>query len=305
MPLRTKKRPPYPRRLWSLVGFPGDGKSTFAARMAAPLLVVDSDHRFDEVMHLVAGDVLEFDDPRINGLAAPIVDELARAMPEEAVATIVVDSLTQIISPLVQRGVQANLDGENRNKMSSFVAKATAMKLLQDGVSRWGTAVLWIYHLQEGRDARAQSTTTTTIPATELARLQRNLNARLRIVRKSERGSDRLGIHVEWSRTGRQGFTLWDGSGSWEMMPEKLEEAMYDGLDHQSQVRKAGRFSGPPEAIAWSLEQGAFDNEKDARAAYDHVKATHQPASAAEMWELWTMEVHSRLIPASQPDLTF
>jgi ribosomal protein S10 len=29
------------------------------------------------------------------------------------------------------------------------------------------------------------------------------------------------------------------------------------------------------------------------------VKADHQPGSAAEMWELWTMETHSRLIPTA------
>lgn len=301
MALRTKKRPKYPRRLWSLVGFPGDGKSTFAARMATPILVIDSDHRFDEVMHLVAGDVLEFEDARINGLVAPIVDELSRSMPEERVATIVVDSLTQIISPLVQRAVQANLDGEHRNKMAGFVAKATGMKLLQDGVSRWGTDVLWIYHLQEGRDARAQAHTSTSIPATELARLQRNLNARLRIVRKNEQ----LGVHVEWCRTGRQGFTLWDESGVWEMMPEKLEEAMYAGLAQEAQAHRAGRFSGPEEAISWALEQGAFAGDKEARTAYEQVKATHKPANAAEMWELWSMEVHSRLIPAEREAVAF
>lgn len=292
--LRTKKKPRHPRRLWSLVGFPGDGKSTFAARMTAPLLVIDSDHRFDEVMHLVAGDVLELEDRRDNAIVARIVDELAGSMPEEQVATIVVDSLTQIMSPLVQRAVQANLDGENRNKMSSFVAKATAMKLLQDGVSRWGTDVLWIYHLQQGRNAQAQAHTTTSIPATELARLQRNLNARLRIVREK----DRLGIHVDWCRNGRQGMTLWDDSGSWEMMPERIEEAMYADLDQERQAKKASRFSGPDEAIAWAIEQRAFPAEAEARAAYEQLKADHQPANAAEMWELWTMDVHSRLIPA-------
>ena len=293
MAFRTKKKPRYPRRLWSLVGFPGDGKSTFAARMTAPLLVLDSDHRFDEVMHLVAGDVLELEDRRDNALVPRIVDELARHMPEEQVATIVVDSLTQIISPLVQRGVQANLDGENKNKMASFVAKATAMKLLQDGVSRWGTDVLWIYHLQHGRDARAQAQTTTSIPATELARLQRNLNARLRVVRKQKQ----LGIEVEWCRTGRQGMTLWDESGGWEMMPERLEEAMYEGVEQERQARKASRFSGPEEALAWSVAQGAFESVEAARLAYDRVKAARRPANAAEMWELWTMEVRSQLVP--------
>jgi hypothetical protein len=212
-----------------------------------------------------------------------------------------VDSLTQLISPLVQRAVQANLDGENRNKMSSFVAKATGMKLLQDGVSRWGTDVLWIYHLQQGRDAQAQAQTTTSIPATELARLQRNLNARLRIAREGAK----LGVHVEWCRTGRQGMTLWDESGTWEMMPEKLEEAMYDGLPQDQQARRESRFAGPAEAIAWGVEQGAFPNVKQARAAYENVKTSHQPANAAEMWELWTMEVHSRLIPAEEEGIAF
>lgn len=301
MGFRTKQQPSYPRRLWSLVGFPGDGKSTFAARMAAPLLVIDSDHRFDEVMHLVAGDVLELEDRRDNALVPRIVDELAHHMPEEQVATIVVDSLTQIISPLVQRGVQANLDGENRNKMASFVAKATGMKLLQDGVSRWGSDVLWIYHLQRGRDARAQAQTTTSIPATELARLQRNLNARLRVVRQGEQ----LGIEVEWCRTGRQGVTLWDESGTWELMPERLDEAMYAGLDQERQARKASRFTGPDEALAWSVAQGAFAGEQEARAAYDQIKSRHRPANAAEMWELWTMEVHSHLVPLDAVDDRF
>lgn len=301
MGFRTKKQPKYPRRLWSLVGFPGDGKSTFAARMTAPLLVVDSDHRFDEVMHLVAGDVLELEDRRDNALVPRIVDQLARHMPEEHVATIVVDSLTQIISPLVQRGVQANLDGENKNKMASFVAKATGMKLLQDGVSRWGTDVLWIYHLQRGRDARARAQTTTSIPATELARLQRNLNARLHVVRQGEQ----LGIEVEWCRTGRQGITLWDESGNWELMPERLEEAMYAGLDQERQARKASRFSGPEEALAWSVSQGAFADEQEAQAVYRQIKARHRPANAAEMWELWIMEVHSQMLPADEAGEAF
>lgn len=294
MAFTSKKKPKYPRRLWALAGFPGDGKSTFAARMMAPLLVIDSDHRFDEVMHLVAGDVMGLANPADNALIRKIVDQLAQEMPDTQVGTIVVDSLTQLISPLVQRGVMANLHGENTNKMSSFVEKATGMKLLQDGISRWGTDVLWIYHLQRGRDHQAERTVTTTIPATELARLQRNLNARLRVVRER----DRLGIHVEWCRTGRDGFTLWDDSGTWEMMPENLEEAMYDGLDKERRRQKAARFSGPEEAIAWAVDQGVFADTAEAQDAYDRVKKTNKPATAGEMWELWIMEVHSRRIPA-------
>ena len=44
-----------------LVGDPGAGKSTFAAQMAGPILVVDADHRFQEVARLSAGDIYTVD----------------------------------------------------------------------------------------------------------------------------------------------------------------------------------------------------------------------------------------------------
>ena len=100
-------------------------------------------------------------------------------------------------------------------------------------------------------------------------------------------------------------MTIWDESGTWEMMPEKLEEAMYEGLEQEQQARRESRFAGPDEAIAWGIEQRAFPNVKQARAAYENVKASHQPANASEMWELWTMEVHSRLIPADEEGIAF
>lgn len=50
-PFQRLTTPAYPRRQWSIVGHPGSGKSTFAARMRAPLLAIDADHRFDEVAH--------------------------------------------------------------------------------------------------------------------------------------------------------------------------------------------------------------------------------------------------------------
>ena len=39
----------YPPRQWSLVGYPGSGKSSFATQMRGPKLVIDSDHRFTSV----------------------------------------------------------------------------------------------------------------------------------------------------------------------------------------------------------------------------------------------------------------
>ena len=51
-----------PPRQWALYGYPGSGKSTFAAQLAAPLLVIDADHRFAEVARLAVGDVFQLSD---------------------------------------------------------------------------------------------------------------------------------------------------------------------------------------------------------------------------------------------------
>ena len=70
----------------------------------------------------------------------------------------------------------------HKNRMSGFKDKALAMRLLQDSIGAWGTDVLYVYHLQSGRDANAQEVTTATVSRTELARLQRSLNVQLRVV---------------------------------------------------------------------------------------------------------------------------
>ncbi len=50
MPFAKMEPAKYPPRLWGLVGHPGSGKSTFAAQLLGPLLVVDADHRFTEAL---------------------------------------------------------------------------------------------------------------------------------------------------------------------------------------------------------------------------------------------------------------
>src|SRR4051812_14527700 len=90
-----------PPRQWALVGYPGSGKSTFAAQMAGPMLVVDADHRFAEVARLAAGDVFQLsDEPSDSMDAEKIAQRLRENMPGSGVHTIVIDSLTSILSPL-------------------------------------------------------------------------------------------------------------------------------------------------------------------------------------------------------------
>lgn len=286
----------YPRRQWSLLGAPGAGKSTFAAQMAAPLLVVDADHRFTEVAKLVLGEVLEIsDNPAHHVDPEKIVKLLEESMPTTKIGTVVIDSLTSIISPIVVQTLFDIEAGRNKNRVSGFKDKALAMRLIQDGITGWGTDTLWIYHTRQGRDQNAVEVETTSIPAVELARLRRSLNVSLRIVQD---GNGR-GVHVDWSRRGRSGFTLWDGSGTWAGMPRKLEQAIYDDLtaDQMDAIAKSIPigFASVADAIGWGYEQGCFNDAVHAKNAYEELKRLKDPGSAPEMWALWIAEVGRRV----------
>jgi len=284
----------YPRRLWGLYGFPGSGKSTFAARLRGPLLVIDADHRFDEVARL-AGDVYALSDrPADNVDSERIAAQLRANMPGADVRTVVIDSLTAILAPLVTAAILDNDNGRNKNRAAAFKTKALAMRQLQDSVTGWGTDCLWIWHLQSGRDAQANEVETATVSRTELARLTRSLNMMLRVI--EEHG--RRGVHVDWARRGRSGVTVWDDSGTWEGIPEAIERAVYDGLtaDDQKRIEAAtpASFPNPAAAIAWGFESGAFDALEHARNAYDVCKREGNPTTAAAMWALWIADVTAR-----------
>jgi len=288
----------YPPRLWALVGFPGSGKTTFAAQMRGPLLPIDADQRFDEVLHLVAGDALQ-----LSNVAADHTDPeriaalLAEGIPDAKVGTIVVDSLTTIIAPLVTRVLLDNEAGLNKNRAAAFRNKALTMRLLQDSITKWGCDVLWIYHLQHGLDAKAQAQVTATVSKTELARLTRSLNVKLEVVEDGQR----RGIKVVWARRGRaypDVPILWDSSGQWAGMPERLEAAMYDGLSRAEQDAIAqstpATFPDDETAINWGYEQGCFKDLLHARNAYEKLQRESE-ATGNELAALWVADVQERL----------
>ena len=284
-----------PARQWALVGLPGSGKSTFAAAMDGPILAIDADHRFAEVAGLAAGDVFQLsDDPADMVDAGRIAQRLAANMPGAGVRTVVIDSLTSIIAPLVTQAVMDNDAGVNKNRVAAFKAKALALRLLQDAVTRWGCDVLWIYHLRAGMDGNARQVESTSISTVELARLRRSLNMQLRIVTDGPK----RGVLVEWARRGRSGMTLWDESGRWLGMPERIEVAVYDGLtETEQQAIEEGTpktFAGPEDAIAWGFETGAFRDAVHAKNAYEKVKMEKQPKTAQQMWDCWVDDVTAR-----------
>jgi hypothetical protein len=284
-----------PPRQWALVGEPGCGKSTFSAQMRGPILPIDADHRYAEVAHRATGDVLELSEqPEDHVNARRIADLLDENMRGAGVKTIVVDSLTSILTPLVVEAILDNEAGRNKNRVAAFKEKALAMRLLQDKITGWGCDVLWIYHTRQGLDGNAKERESTSISPVELARLRRSLNMQLRMVVEGSR----RGVVVEWARRGRSGITLWDDTGAWLGMPEKIESAVYGGLSSQDMDKIATEqpksFASREDAIAWGWDQSVFRDAVHAEHAYNKLRAVVQPKTAADMWAAWVLDVKRR-----------
>jgi len=299
MAFSKKQIPQYPRRHWQIVGRAGSGKSTFAMRMKAPLLPIDADHRIDQVAHLNP-DMLELSQlPQDHNDTDRIAQLLNANMTSAAVGTIIVDSLTAIIAPLVTQAMVEKQEGRMRNLYAGFAPKALAMRQLQDVVTRWGTDTLWIFHLDDTNAEDGTKIVKETISKTELARLMRSVNLKLEVVVENKK----RGVYVKWARRGRSGNAvgiLWDETGTWIGMPERIERAVYDGLSQEEQehIESAlpAKFDNDATAIAWGLEQGAFEALAHARNAFEKLmRESGEPVEMEERTALWVGDVLARL----------
>lgn len=305
MPFPKFEMSRYPIRQWAAFGFPNTGKSAFLSVLKGPLLVVDADQRFDATLrkNLQLGRAIEAhrlsENREDNTNPLRIVEILDANMPGAKIGTIAVDSLTTIIAPRVTRGIVAKKENDE-NLIEAWKDKATTMRLLQDGCTKWGVCTFWIWHLNEARDAQAKAQVNETLSRSERTRIMRSLNMRLEFIRER----DKYGVKVVWARDGRSGMTLWDEPGNfWQGMPERIEHEVYDGLTAEDRKRLEHE---PPElfpdeatAIAWGLEHGPFHALEHARNAWDLLKREAGydnlgPVEMPEMTALWVADIDRR-----------
>jgi hypothetical protein len=298
MAFKKMQAPQFPPRQWAVYGAAGSGKSHLAAQMKGPALVIDADARFAEQLRNAVGEIYQLSDEHADNTdPSQIVSLLKSNLPGSGVRTIVVDSLTAIMRPIINQGL---VDAETaKNKISVWREKALAMSRMQDAVSSSGCDSLWIWHTHTSMNAQAKEIHRASIPATEIERLRRSLNAILRIDVDDD---GRRSILIEWARNGKSGTRLYDEAGGWRGMPERIEAAMYaDGVKESEGIPTT--FANPTMAIAWGLEQGCFRDALHAQHAYDKCKRAAQPKTAAEMWAAWTADVILRMaaVSAGQP----
>lgn len=306
-----------------LVAAPGSGKTTLIPQWVKGTgktsVIVDADNRFDQVVTAdLQNTFYPLSDLAYEMADAYCIDKILREqmpalMKSGKAGLIAVDSLTAIIEPLV---IKAQADFEHgviKSLIAGFKDKSTAMKLLQSSVSMWGIDTLWVYHYRESTGADRVKKTVTSITDTELARLYRSINLKMEIVIDNK---GRRGIKVLRARGGRTGVTIWDDSGSWLGIREKVETAVWGGLTQteQQELVKAipTTFTSPQEAIAWawgySEANGNFFNDAvHAKNAYGKLKETLKEElgdelDAAAMYSGWITDVLRRQDEKANPE---
>lgn len=304
MAFRKMTQPQFPPRQWALYGPAGAGKSHFASQMKGPALVIDADARFAEQIKNAAGEIYQMSENHADNTDPnQIVKLLKDNLPGSGVRTIVIDSLTAIMRPIINQAL-VNAQTTSGNKVTVFRDKALAMSRMQDAVSSSGCDSLWIWHTHTSRDAKAIEVQRASIPDTEIERLRRSLNAILRIDVDT---AGRRSVLIEWARNGKGGTRLYDEAGGWQGMPELIEAAMFaDGVKEIEGTPTT--FANPTMAIAWGHEQGCFRDVRHAQNAYDKCKAAAQPKTANEMWTAWIADVQARVagtvsVEDEQPEL--
>lgn len=296
---------PVPEHLGMLlVSEPNMGKSSFAAAMLKPGtvgVVCDADKRFDEVVMEGTNFVPLSNEPSDMQNPKRIYDITLTSMPNKDVSMFVVDSLTAIIEPIILR-IQRNVEEGKEKGARGYKEKADAMKYLQAAFTPWNADVIWIYHYRDRGNVYGKMETTTTLSELELARIYRNINIKCEIV-VDDKG--KRGVHVLEARGGRVGFTIWDESGTWQNIRQRLEKEVWGGLTKEDQVQLLDErnvtLRSPEQAISWAWEFSQnhgefFLDANHAKNSYNKLKQElveelGSDLTATVMYETWKQRV--------------
>jgi hypothetical protein len=251
--------------------------------MRGPILPIDADNKLFGSQQYAVGEVMEFSDNHADTVnVARIESILEQNMPDSGIKTIIVDSVTPILEPLILKAMEST----QTNKIAAFAPKAAAMKKLAYTTTKWGCDVLFIYHIEETTNAKATKVEKNTITDVELARLNKHFNMSLTVVEEG----NRRGIRVDYAQHGKYGMTIWDDNGYWRGMPERIEEIVYaSGV--LAEPERPTSFSDRAHAISWGMAQGVFRDENHAKNSYEKLKAEKNPQGAQAMWDAWITKV--------------
>lgn len=208
---------------WLLIAEAGAGKSTFARQMSPEYLVIDTDVRWsdqavksDGKSHIIASS-----DP------IQIQQEMNRLRNElqDKIGTVILDSGTFLLAPIVARGQLANANskrdtGKGINMDAVMQEKAATMRIVVGSMLSYHKNTLLIFHHEES-GMSGKMTTRSTLPKAEYERLKKAIHATLTVT-KANNGM--RGIQIEWTHDNPAavGQVVWDYDGMWKNVPQKL-----------------------------------------------------------------------------------
>ena len=272
-----KKKPK--KRQWAFRSAGAEqGKSTLMAAIArAPVMVVDTDNRFDAVEALVDGEVLYATQARnISDLA----EELLDLFDKHHYKTLMWDSLTKLYSIHARLPWMAARAGKIKNRASAMIDKSNAMTVARD-LAILGTDCFYAWHTTSGVDGTGKLETRDMISATEHSRLMTSINVTLECMAENgQYGVTVVSARDFGGRKANTGFTIWDRPGNyWKGTADYLERLMYTS------------FASADEACRWAIEELGQGEIGEMRGEYDHLKEKIQPPSAAVMWVVWIQHI--------------
>jgi hypothetical protein len=258
-------------RHWALISHGAlQGKTTFlAANSRPPLLVVDTDGRFDAVEALVDGPVF-YPSQVIDPLE--LAEEIMDLYTREGIKSILWDSLTKLYSLHARLGFMRGRAGRSKSRASELVDKSNAMTIARD-LAMLGTDVYYTWHTMEGRNHEGKSEIRAMVSDVERNRLETSINVTLEFLEVDGIYGARIQNARDFGgRKANAGFTIWDKPGNyWRGAANWLEELMYTS------------FTGKPEAVSWVSRELNLEID-EAEGVYDHLKESIEPETSALMW---------------------